>query len=162
MTRAERETYGAKSGKAPAIRLWRDPSTAVFEPRFGQIESRGVVMEAPAWLKPAISGGLVGAVATMVVGFSYGGWMLGSSAETLAERRSATAVTEALVPVCIGQSKTDPEAAGKLAALKALTSSYDQREFVMKSGWATIPASDAPNGDLAEACAKLLIKPLQT
>jgi hypothetical protein len=23
MTRAERETYGAKSGKAPAIRLWR-------------------------------------------------------------------------------------------------------------------------------------------
>ena len=119
-------------------------------------------MEAPAWLKPAISGGLVGAVATMVVGFSYGGWMLGSSAETLAERRSATAVTEALVPVCIGQSKTDPEAAGKLAALKALTSSYDQREFVMKSGWATIAASDAPNGDLAEACAKLLIKPLQT
>jgi hypothetical protein len=119
-------------------------------------------MESPAWLKPAISGGLVGAVATMIVGFSYGGWMLGSSAETMAEQRSDTAVTEALVPVCIGQSTIDPESVAKLAALKALTSSYEQREFVIKSGWATIPASDAPNADLAEACARVLLKPLPT
>jgi hypothetical protein len=119
-------------------------------------------MEAPIWLKPAISGGLVGAVATMIVGFSYGGWMLGSSADKMAEQRSTAAVTEALVPVCIGQSNADPEAAGKLAALKALTSSYQQREFVMKSGWATIAASDAPSGDVAEACAEVLLKPLQT
>ena len=88
--------------------------------------------------------------------------MLGSSAETMAEQRSTTAVTEALVPVCIGQSHADPEAVGKLAALKALTSPYQQREFVMKSGWATMSASDAPNGDLAEACAEVLIKPAQT
>jgi hypothetical protein len=119
-------------------------------------------MEAPAWLKPAISGGLAGAVATIIVGFSYGGWMLGSSAETLAEQRSSTAVIAALVPVCIAQSNTDPEAAGKLTELKALTSGYQQREFVMKSGWATMPASAEPNYDLAEACAEVLTKPLQT
>jgi hypothetical protein len=98
----------------------------------------------------------------MIVGFSYGGWMLGSSAESMAEQRSATAVTEALVPVCIAQSKTDPEAAGKLAELKAFTSPYQQREFVMSSGWATMPASAQPNNDLAEACAEALTKPLQT
>lgn len=119
-------------------------------------------MEAPAWLKPAISGGLVGAVATIIVGFSYGGWMLGSSAETMAEQRSATAVTQALVPVCIAQSNTDPQVAGKLVELMALTSPYQQREFVMKSGWATMPASAEPNDDLAEACAEALTKPLQT
>ena len=119
-------------------------------------------MEAPVWLKPAITGGLVGAVATMIAGFSYGGWMLGSSAEKMAEQRSTAAVTEALVPVCIGQSKADPEVTMKLAQLKALSTSYEQREFVMKSGWATISASDAPNGDLAEACAEVLIKPAQT
>ncbi|MGH6934448.1 MAG: hypothetical protein ACREEE_18685 [Dongiaceae bacterium] len=50
----------------------------------------------------------------------------------------------------------------KLAQLKALTSSYEQRDFVMKSGWGTMPASDAPNHDLAAACAELLLKPTQT
>ena len=70
-------------------------------------------MEAPTWLKPAILGGVVGAIATIVVGFNQAGWMLGSSAEKMAQERSAAAVTEALVPVCIGQSKADPEVAMK-------------------------------------------------
>ena len=110
-------------------------------------------MEASAWLKPAITGGVAGAI-TMIARFSYGGWMLGSSAEKTAEQRSTAAVTEALLPVCIGQSKADPAAAMKLAEFKALSYSFQQRDFVMKSGWATMPASDAPNGDLAAACAK--------
>ena len=39
----------------------------------------------------------------------------------------------------------------KMGQLKALTSISlnEQQEFVMKSGWATIPASEAPNSDLA-------------
>jgi hypothetical protein len=119
-------------------------------------------MEAPTWLKPAILGGVVGAIATIVVGFNQAGWTLGGSAEKMAQERSAAAVTEALVPVCIGQSKTDPEVTMKLAQLKALTSSYDQREFVMKSGWATMPAAEAPNSDLAAACAEVLVKPTPT
>jgi hypothetical protein len=98
----------------------------------------------------------------MIVGFSYGGWMLGSSAETLAQQRSATAVTAALVPVCVGQSKADPEFAGKLTQLKTLTSTYQQREFIMDAGWATVPAADKPNSALAEACAKVLLAPEQT
>ncbi|MCI0431653.1 MAG: hypothetical protein L0210_14070 [Rhodospirillales bacterium] len=119
-------------------------------------------MEAPTWLKPAILGGVVGAIATIVVGFNQAGWMLGGSAEKMAKERSAAAVIEALVPVCIGQSNADPEVAMKLAQLKALSSSYQQRDFVMKSGWATMPASDAPNGDLAAACAEVLLKPTPT
>jgi len=116
-------------------------------------------MEAPTWLKPAITGAIVGAIATMFVGFTQGGWMLGSSAERMAEQRSAAAVIKALVPVCIGQSKADPEATAKLAQLRALTSSYEQRDFVMKSGWATVPAAESPNSDLAEACVEVLLKP---
>ena len=119
-------------------------------------------MEAPAWLKPAITGGAIGAIATMIVGFSYGGWMLGSSADKLAAQRSIAAVTAALVPVCIGQSQTDPEVAAKLAKLKGLSSSYQQRDFIMESGWATVPMSDSPNRELAEACAAVLLKPAQT
>jgi hypothetical protein len=119
-------------------------------------------MEAPTWLKPAITGGVAGAIATMLAGFSYGGWMLGSSAEKMAQKQSAAAVTEALVPVCIGQSNADPAVAMKLAELKALSYSYQQRDFVMKSGWATMPTSEAPNLDLASACAEALTKSPQT
>ena len=119
-------------------------------------------MEAPTWLKPAFTGGVVGAIATMIAGFSYGGWMLGSSAEKMAQEQSAAAVTEALVPVCIGQSKADPAVAMKLTELKALSYSYQQKDFVMKSGWATMPASEAPNIDLASACAEALLKSSQT
>jgi hypothetical protein len=54
------------------------------DPASGTLSRRKVVMEAPTWLKPAITGGIVGAIATMITGFSYGGWMLGSSAETMA------------------------------------------------------------------------------
>jgi hypothetical protein len=119
-------------------------------------------MNVPVWLKPAIWGAVAGAIATVFVGFNQGGWLLGSSAETMAQQRSAVAVVEALVPVCIGQSKADPEFAGKLTQLKALTSPYQQREFIMSAGWATVAAADKPNSALAEACARVLLQPEQT
>jgi hypothetical protein len=115
-------------------------------------------MQTPTWLKPAIMGAIVGGIATMLVGFNYGGWYLRSSAETLAQKQSAAAVVAALVPVCISQSQADPEGATKLKAFSAIRSSYDQRDFVMKAGWATMPKADAPNQDLASACADMLAK----
>ena len=39
-----------------------------------------------------------------------------------------------------------------------MTSSYEQQEFVTKTGWATVPGSDEPNRDVAEACASALLK----
>lgn len=113
-------------------------------------------MQAPTWLKPAITGAVVGGIATMVLGFSQGGWYLGSSAERLAADRSAAAVIEALVPVCISQSKSDPLATAKLGELAAVNTSYGRRDFVMKTGWATMPAAESPNRELAMACAEAL------
>jgi hypothetical protein len=92
------------------------------------------------------------------VGFNQGGWILGGSAERMAQQRSVAAVTQALIPVCISQSKADPEAAAKLKQLGALETSYERHEFVMKSGWATVPAAASPNSDLADACADALSK----
>jgi hypothetical protein len=115
-------------------------------------------MQAPIWLKPAITGAVVGAIATMVLGFSQGGWYLGSTAERMAKEQSADAVIAALVPICVNQSRADPEVTAKLGQLGAMTSSYERRDFVMKAGWATMPATEAPNSDLATACADVLLK----
>jgi hypothetical protein len=113
-------------------------------------------MQTPPWLKPGIMGAVIGGVATMLIGFNAGGWYLDSSAETMAQKRSVAAVTEALVPVCISQSQADPQAATKLAELGAMKSSYEKRDFVMKSGWATMPATQSPNQAVASACADQL------
>lgn len=113
-------------------------------------------MQLPTWTKPAVTGAIFGGVVTMIVGFSQGGWMLGGTAEKLADQRAATAVVDALVPFCIGQSKTDPQATAKLAELGALVSTYERKDFVMKAGWATMPSAAEPDGDLAAACAKVL------
>ena len=115
-------------------------------------------MQTPTWLKPAIMGAIVGGAVTMIVGFNYGGWYLGSSAETLANKQSSAAVLTALVPVCVSQSQADPEGATKLKAFGAIKSSYEQRDFVMKAGWATMPKAEAPNQALASACADVLAK----
>jgi predicted dienelactone hydrolase len=109
-------------------------------------------------LKPFIWGVIVGSVMTMIMGFSYGGWTTSSSAARLAQQQADAAVTTALVPICIAQSKADRTALKKMAELKALTSSFDQRDFVTKTGWATVPGTHDPNHEVAEACAVALLK----
>ena len=66
-------------------------------------------------------------------------------------------MTAALVPVCLEKSKADPAGPKKLVALKALTSSYDQRDAVLQGGWATFGKAEA-NREVAEACASELLK----
>jgi hypothetical protein len=115
-------------------------------------------MQIPTWTKPGVTGAIVGAIATMIFGFSQGGWYSGGGAERLAQQKSDVAVIDALVPVCINQSKLDPQSTDKLTKLAAMKTSYEQRDFVISTGWATMPAADGPNRDLATACADALSK----
>ena len=107
--------------------------------------------------KPGAWGFVIGSIVTMIVGFSWGGWTTSSTADRLAGERSIAAVTAALVPICLEKSKADPAGVKKLMALKALTSSYDQRDAVVQGGWATFGKGEA-NREVAEACASELLK----
>ena len=119
-------------------------------------------MQNLTWLKPAVLGAVAGGILTALVGFNWGGWVSGSTAEKMANQQSTAAVTAALLPVCVSQSKADPEATAKTAQLGALSSWYERRDFVMKAGWATMPAAPSPNSDLAAACADVLTKAAQS
>jgi hypothetical protein len=112
----------------------------------------------PLWIKPVLWGAVAGSVVTMITGFSYGGWTTSSTSARLAKTQADTAVTMALVPICVAKSKADGAAVMKMVELRALTSSYEQRDFVTKTGWATVAGSDDPNSDVAEACAAALLK----
>ncbi|HJR21111.1 MAG TPA: hypothetical protein VJ822_05795 [Dongiaceae bacterium] len=94
----------------------------------------------------------------MIIGFSQGGWYTAGSADRLAQEKAEVAVIDALIPVCISQSKLDPEATAKLGQLAGMKTSYEQRDFVLDAGWATMPAADEPNRELAGRCADALVK----
>ena len=108
-------------------------------------------MNTPEWMKPGIYGALVGAVIVGAVGFSWGGWMTGTSANKMASAMARSDVITALVPVCLDMSRTDGDRIAKLATIRE-AAKYKRRDAVMEAGWATMPGSDTPNRDIAEAC----------
>ena len=112
----------------------------------------------PLWIKPVLWGAVAGSVVTMIIGFSYGGWTTSSTSARLAKVQADAAVTTALVPICVAKSKADGAGVKKMGELRALASTYDQRDFVTKTGWATVPGSDEANSDVAGACAAALLK----
>jgi hypothetical protein len=109
------------------------------------------------WLKSAVWGAIVGAVTTMVVGFSWLGWVLGATADRMALERTNAAVVVALTPSCVSRFMQQPNASVRLQELQELDS-WKQREFVEAGGWATSSGDTAPNSNVANACAEQLLK----
>ena len=119
-------------------------------------------MPIPQNVKPALWGAVGGAIAAIIVGFAWGGWVTGGTAEKMAVTQSGIAVVEALVPVCVALSVSDPAGPAKLEQLALLKSPWERREFVMKAGWATMPTAKEPNRRVAEACAEVIAKAAET
>jgi len=59
-------------------------------------------------LKRLLQGAVAGAIATMFVGFYWGGWVARSTADKMAKERSELAVVAALAPVCAINSARCP------------------------------------------------------
>ena len=108
-------------------------------------------MNTPEWLKPGIYGAVIGAAFVGIFGFSWGGWVTGGTANDRAMAMSRIDVVASMVPVCLDMAKTDPERTSKLATIRA-ASTYQRRDALMATGWATVPGTDAPNRDIAQAC----------
>ena len=106
-------------------------------------------------IKPFAWGAAIGGIGLSIVMFATGWAVTSSSAERNARMVSQTAVTESLAKICVAQYQVTANKGAKLEALKQLTS-WDQGEFVIKQGWATMPGSDAGTGEVARACAALL------
>ena len=106
-------------------------------------------------VKRLLQGAALGAVATLIIGFYWGGWVTGGSAAEMTQRSTRAAVVAALSPICVDKFQHSADAAVNLVELKKV-SSYQQGSFVEKGGWATLPGSDKSNSAVAEACANML------
>jgi hypothetical protein len=106
-----------------------------------------------------LQGIAIGAVASMVIGFSWGGWMTGGTAIKLADERANTAVVAALTPICVEKFLQNSDAkANNLAVLQKISSNWEQGQYLEKGGWATRPGATSSDYHLARACAEKLVQ----
>jgi hypothetical protein len=102
-----------------------------------------------------VQGAIAGIAATLIIGFTWGGWVTGGTANEMAQKGASSALVTALAPICVDKFQHSPEAAANLVELRKV-SSWQQGNFVTKGGWATMPGTTEANSAVADACANML------
>ena len=98
-----------------------------------------------------------GAVATVVIGFSWGGWVTGGTAQEMAEKAAQLSHQQLAAAICTERFATAPEARVQLAELKEITSAYQRGKFIEDRGWAVMPGTERADRKTAMACAEGLM-----
>ena len=110
-------------------------------------------MQVPASVKPAIWGAIGGAVAAMIIGFGWGGWVTGGTAEKMATASAQDATVLALTPLCVVKAEQQPE---QLVLLKK-ESTWNRDSFVIKAGWVA-NVNEKYRSAVAKACASAVVE----
>jgi hypothetical protein len=110
-------------------------------------------MQVPASVKPAIWGAIGGAVAAMIIGFVWGGWVTGGTAGKMAATSAQDASVLALTPLCVAKGEQQPE---QLVLLKK-ESTWSRDAFVTKAGWVA-NVNEKYRSAVASACATALVE----
>ena len=95
--------------------------------------------------KKVVFWAILGAIVlTMIVGFSWGGWVTGGTAQATGEMMADDAVVQRLAPICVFQFNQDPDKAQKLMEFNE-AKHYQRDDYVKEQGWATMPGEDQPD-----------------
>jgi predicted outer membrane lipoprotein len=105
------------------------------------------------WVKPAVWGAIGGAIAAMIVGFVWGGWVTGGTANEMVSTGAEDAIVQAFTPLCVARAQEEPE---QLALLME-ASAYQHDDFVIEAGWVSNVNEDFQTG-VARACALAIVE----
>lgn len=95
------------------------------------------------------------AVLTMIVGFTWGGWVTGGTATEMAQDAAKESSARLAAAVCVERFVTADDAVAQLAALKE-TSRWQQKKFVEDGKWTTLAGLEKPVSGAADLCADQL------
>jgi hypothetical protein len=114
-------------------------------------------------LKRLLQGAAAGAIATIIIGFGWGGWMLGSTAKKLATEETRSAIVTIAAPTCAEHfvNKANDE---KWAEYQKVDT-WRRDTYIKEVGYATVAgvANDySTSSAIADACVKALNKLLET
>ena len=103
-------------------------------------------------IKPLLWGAIGGAILTIIIGFAWGGWVTGGSAQ----ERIDTAVLPLAAEICANNFKADPDFEKNLAALKK-EESWQRDNYIKEKGkWSVMVGDDTSKYGVAEACVEKL------
>ena len=108
-------------------------------------------------IKMGVWAAIGGAILTMIIGFAWGGWVTGGTAQSRAEKLAADAVATRLAPICVAQFNQDQEKDKKLKELKE-KSSWERDKYIKEQGWATMPYEKEPDSSVAEKCTEQIMQ----
>jgi hypothetical protein len=88
------------------------------------------ILPGESWTR-LLQGIVIGAVATLIIGFSWGGWVTGTKATSMTSAAETSGQMSVLVPVCVAQFMAND---GAVAKIKMTPYGHDDviREFVKK------------------------------
>jgi hypothetical protein len=111
------------------------------------------VAKIPVQVKPAVWGAIGGAIAAIIIGFAWGGWVTGGTSRNIAGVAAQSAVVTAFAPLCVAKAEQQPD---QLPPLKA-ASVYGRYDIVLKAGWVSNVA-EKYRRDVAESCATAIVE----
>jgi hypothetical protein len=114
-------------------------------------------MKVPQSVKPLVWGAIGGAIVAMIIGFVWGGWVTGGTAQDMEEASAQAAVVNALTPVCVAKAEQQPDQLLRL---------QDERDwkrdgFVIEAGWVD-NVREEYRQPVAEACATVAVEGMTT
>jgi hypothetical protein len=88
------------------------------------------ILPGESWTR-LLQGIVIGAVATLIIGFSWGGWVTGTKATSMTSAAETRGQMSVLVPLCVAQFMAND---GAVAKIKMTPYGHDDviREFVKK------------------------------
>ncbi len=95
-------------------------------------------------------------VATVAIGFTWGGWVTGKSARTMGDKAASGAEASLAAAICADRFMTGTDARAQTALLMK-TESYQRGDFLVRGGWLTLPGRKDPVGGAADLCAQQIV-----
>jgi hypothetical protein len=90
---------------------------------------------------------------TMIVGFTWGGWVTGGTADAMVSQAREDARENLVANLCVSKFAASTGAAAKFAELKD-ASTYQRDDLIEEGGWATIDGLKEQVSGAADLCAE--------
>lgn len=94
-------------------------------------------------------------IATIVIGFAWGGWVTGGTAQQMADQSARDARAQLAATVCVERFTNGPDARSRLSTFHQ-TSTWQRDNVLEQGGWVTMPGMAAATDGAADICAERL------
>jgi hypothetical protein len=124
---------------------------------------RGLMQRFEAYRPPKAALGwccILSVVATITIGFVWGGWVTEGTATEMSNRAAEGASAKLAAAICAAQFDNDPAATVQRAALNKLDT-WQRADFITKGGWARLPGMKDSVAGAADLCAERVALPTE-